>query len=134
MSFNTAVSAFMICDNELGKKNNQSREVLEPLVVLLSPLAPFTAEYLWQAMGHDGCLLKEAAFPVFNPKYLVEDSKEYPISINGKVRTKLEFSVDATQDEIRQGVMDNEIVQKWLEGKGPRKVIVVPGKIVNVVI
>ncbi|MCB0501813.1 MAG: class I tRNA ligase family protein, partial [Bacteroidetes bacterium] len=136
LSFNTAISAFMVCVNELGKSKEkaQSKSVLKDLVILLAPFAPFTAEALWEKLGGTVCLLKEASYPTYKEEYLVEDTKTYPVSINGKMRTTLDFPADAEKSAIEKAVMENEIVQKWLEGKTPKKLIVVPGKIVNVVI
>ena len=132
-SFNTAVSAFMICVNELSDLKCNKRAILEPLCILMTPYAPHIAEELWHALGNAGSVL-DAAFPVFEPKYLVESSKEYPVSINGKVRTNLSFSLDADQATVEAGVLANEVVQKWLEGKPPKKIIFVKGKMINVVI
>lgn len=132
-SFNTAVSAFMICVNELSDLKCNKRAILEPLCILMTPYAPHIAEELWYALGNAGSVL-DAAFPVFEPKYLVESSKEYPVSINGKVRTSLSFALDADQATVEAGVLANEVVQKWLEGKPPKKIIYVKGKMINVVI
>ncbi len=132
-SFNTAVSAFMICVNELSDLKCNKRAILEPLCILMTPYAPHIAEELWHALGNAGSVL-DAAFPIFEPKYLVESSKEYPVSINGKVRTNLSFSLDADQATVEAGVLANEVVQKWLEGKPPKKIIFVKGKMINVVI
>ena len=132
-SFNTAVSAFMICVNELSDLKCNKRAILEPLCILMTPYAPHIAEELWHALGNAGSVL-DAAFPVFEPKYLVESSKEYPVSINGKVRTSLSFALDADQATVEAGVLANEVVQKWLEGKPPKKIIYVKGKMINVVI
>ena len=132
-SFNTAVSAFMICVNELSDLKCHKRAILEPLCILMTPYAPHIAEELWHALGNAGSVL-DAAFPIFEPKYLVESSKEYPVSINGKVRTNLSFSLDADQATVEAGVLANEVVQKWLEGKPPKKIIFVKGKMINVVI
>jgi leucyl-tRNA synthetase len=132
-SFNTAVSAFMICVNELSDLKCNKRAILEPLCILMTPYAPHIAEELWHALGNAGSVL-DADFPVFEPKYLVESSKEYPVSINGKVRTNLSFSLDADQATVEAGVLANEVVQKWLEGKPPKKIIFVKGKMINVVI
>ncbi|MEZ5002503.1 MAG: leucine--tRNA ligase [Chitinophagales bacterium] len=136
LSFNTAISAFMVCVNELGKSKEkvQSKSVLKDLVILLAPFAPFTAEALWEKIGGTACLLKEASYPIYKEEYLVEDTKTYPVSINGKMRTTLDFPADAEKSAIEKAVLENEVVQKWLEGKTPKKLIVVPGKIVNVVI
>ncbi|MCP4122467.1 MAG: leucine--tRNA ligase [Bacteroidetes bacterium] len=133
LSFNTAVSAFMVLVNDLGRNKQQSKEIMEQLVIVLSPFAPFTCEYLWSRLGHETCLLQEATYPAFNESYLVEAMKTYPVSINGKVRTKLDFTTDADKASIEAGVLANDVVQKWLDGNTPKKVIVVPGRIVNVV-
>ncbi|MBX7227445.1 MAG: leucine--tRNA ligase [Chitinophagales bacterium] len=133
-SFNTAVSAFMICVNDLSKNKTNHKDVLEPLVVLLAPFAPFTAEALWEKLGHNGCIAAEGVWPTFNPTYLVENTVNYPISINGKVRAKLDIAAQATPKEVEEIVMKDDIVVKWLEGNTPKKVIVVPGRIVNIVL
>ncbi len=138
-SFNTAVSAFMICVNELADLKTHSREILAPLLVLLTPYAPHIAEELYRHL-HAGntdnqpVSVLDAAFPKFEAKYVTETSKEYPVSINGKVRTSLTLSMDATQAEADPLVLANETVQKWLEGKAPKKIIFVKGKMINVVI
>ena len=132
-SFNTAVSAFMICVNELSDLKCHKRAILEPLCILMTPYAPHIAEELWHALGNAGAVL-DATFPVFEAKYLVESSKEYPVSINGKVRTNLSFALDADQATVEAGVLANDVVQKWLEGKPPKKIIYVKGKMINVVI
>jgi len=133
LSFNTAVSAFMVLVNDLGRNKQQSKEIMEQLVIVLSPFAPFTCEYLWSRLGHETCLLQDASYPSFNESYLVEAMKTYPVSINGKVRTKLDFPTDADKALIETGVLSNDVVQKWLDGNTPKKVIVVPGRIVNIV-
>jgi leucyl-tRNA synthetase len=132
-SFNTTVSEFMICVNELSAIKCNKRAVLEPLAIILSPYAPHLAEELWEKLGHSDTILK-AKFPAVNEEYLKESSFEYPISINGKVRTKMEFALDMPKEDIEKVVLASELVNKWTEGKPPKKVIVVPGKIVNVVI
>lgn len=132
-SFNTTVSEFMICCNELSSLRCNKRTVLEPLVIALSPYAPHITEELWEKLGHKSSVLT-ATFPAFDNQYLVENSFEYPISINGKVRVKMNFALDMPKEDIEKLVMASEIVQKWTEGKSPKKVIIVPGKIVNVVI
>lgn len=132
-SFNTSVSTFMICVNELMDLKCNKRAILKDLVVVVSPYAPHIAEELWQALGEQGSVT-EANFPVFNPEFLVEDSFSYPISINGKHRTNIEFSLNADPKEVEETVLKDEVVIKWLEGKAPKKVIFVKGKIVNVVI
>ncbi len=132
-SFNTAVSTFMIAVNELADARCNKKEVLEKLLILLAPYAPHIAEELWNKLGNDGSVL-DAKFPIFNPKYLVESSKEYPISINGKLRANISLALDLDQKQVEEIVLQNDIVQKWLEGKQPKKIIFVKGKMVNVVI
>ena len=132
-SFNTAVSAFMVAVNELADLKCHKKEILEQLLILLTPYAPHIAEELWHALGNEGTIL-DAAFPTFESKYIAESTKEYPISINGKLRTTLSFPIDANQQEVEPIVLANEIVQKWLEGKAPKKIIFVKGKMINVVI
>ncbi len=131
-SFNTSVSTFMICVNELTQQKCTSKEVLEQLVVLISPYAPHIAEELWEKLGHRESISK-VAFPIFEEKYLAEDTKVYPISFNGKMRFTLELPLDLTKDEIEAAVMADERTQKQLAGRTPKKVIIVPGKIVNLV-
>lgn len=132
-SFNTSVSSFMICVNELTALNCNNRQVLADLVVLISPYAPHITEELWSLLGNNGSIVN-APYPVLNEEFLVEDEHEYPIAINGKMRVKMSFAVDKPNAEIQAEVLANENVQKWLEGKSPKKVIVVPKKIVNIVI
>lgn len=132
-SFNTAVSTFMICVNELADLKCYKKEVLEQLLILLTPYAPHIAEELWSQLGNSGSVL-DAAYPVFNPALLVESTKEYPVSINGKVRTNINLALDLEQAEVEQLILQNEVVQKWLEGKAPKRVIYVKNKMVNVVI
>ncbi len=131
-SFNTSVSTFMICVNELTAQKCTSREILEPLAILVSPYAPHIAEELWEKLGH-GESIAFAPFPKFEQKYLVESTKEYPISFNGKMRFTMELPLDLSKEEIETAVMTNEKTQQQLEGRTPKKVIVVPGKIVNIV-
>lgn len=132
-SFNTSVSEFMICANELSSLKCNKRSVLEPLVIALSPFAPHIAEELWALLGHPDTVLN-ATFPKFDEQYLTESSHNYPISINGKVRAQMQFALDMPKEDIEKMVLASEIVLKWTEGKPPKKVIVVPGKIVNVVL
>lgn len=132
-SFNTAVSAFMIATNELADLDCHKKAILEPLVILLTPYAPHIAEELWHLLGHTTTVL-DAAFPVFEEKYVRETAKAYPVAINGKTRTEMTIALDATPQEVEALVLANEVVQKWLEGKAPKKVIFVKGKMVNVVI
>ena len=132
-SFNTAVSGFMIAVNDLTDLKCNKAAILEPLVIMLTPFAPHIAEELYKALGNTTSVL-DAAFPVFDEKHVIESSKEYPISVNGKLRTTLNISLDAAQPEVEQLVLANDTVQKWLEGKNPKKIIYVKGKMVNVVV
>ncbi len=132
-SFNTSVSEFMICCNELSSLKSNKRAILEPLVIALSPYAPHITEELWEKLGHTTSVLN-ASFPKFDEQYLVESSFEYPISINGKVRVKMNFALDMPKEDIESSVMASEAVLKWTEGKAPKRVIVVQGRIVNVVV
>ena len=132
-AFNTAVSTFMICVNDLADLKCHKKEILDQLLILLTPYAPHIAEELWHLTGNNTSIL-DAAFPIFNAKYVTETSKEYPVSINGKTRTTINIALDAAQPDVEQIVLGNEIVQKWLEGKSPKKIIFVKGKMVNVVI
>ena len=129
-SFNTSVAAFMICINELGECHK--RAILEPLSVLLAPFAPHITEQLWSLMGHTETIFN-TAYPVCEEKYLVESSFEYPIMINGKLRCKQVYPLSATPAELQADVVTKEEVQRWLEGAAPKKIIVVPGKIINIV-
>lgn len=131
-SFNTSVSTFMICVNELTSQKCTSKTILEPLAILVSPYAPHIAEELWERLGNTGSI-SVAPFPKFDSTYLVESSKEYPISFNGKMRFKLELPLDMGKDEIEAAVLAHEKTQAQLGGRTPKKVIVVPGKIVNIV-
>ena len=132
-SFNTAVSAFMVCVNELSELKCNKKEVLQPLLVMLVPYAPHIAEELWSVLGNSGSVL-DAAFPTFEAKYVLESDKEYPISINGKLRATLTLSLDITQQEAEPLILQHETVQKWLEGKAPKKIIFVKGKMINIVV
>ncbi len=132
-SFNTAVSMFMICVNELADARCHKKEVLEQVLILLTPYAPHIAEELWHQLGNEGTIL-DAVYPTFNPALLVESSKEYPVSINGKVRTNINLALDLQQEDVEKMILQNEVVQKWLEGKTPKKIIYVKNKMVNVVI
>ncbi|MTI30550.1 leucine--tRNA ligase [Xanthovirga aplysinae] len=132
-SFNTSVSTFMICVNELTALKCNKREILEKLILIVSPYAPHIAEELWALCGHQTSVA-EAQYPAYNEEYLKEDAFEYPVSINGKMRVKLSFAVDTPKKEIEEVVLENEIVKKWIEGKAVKKLIIVPKKIINVVI
>lgn len=132
-SFNTSVSSFMICVNELTALKSNKRQVLEPLIILVSPYAPHIAEELWSLLGHEESITK-AIFPEFKEEYLIESTFQYPVMINGKMRAKIDLPLNLSKEEIEKEAMANEIVQKWLVGKSPKKVIIVPGKIVNLVV
>lgn len=132
-SFNTSVSAFMVCVNELTDLKCNNKSILSDLLVILSPYAPHIAEELWQAIGNSGSIVN-AQYPNFNADYLVEDSFSYPVSVNGKHRTNLTFALTAPQAEIEAAVLADATVQKWLEGNPPKKIVFVKGKIINVVI
>ena len=131
-SFNTSVSQFMICVNELSSQNCHSRAILEPLAVVISPYAPHIAEELWSLLGHQGSIAT-VPFPVFDPQHLVESEKEYPVSFNGKMRFTIKLPLDLTKEQIEEIVMQDERTQKQLDGRTPNKVIIVPGKIINLV-
>jgi leucyl-tRNA synthetase/very-short-patch-repair endonuclease len=132
-SFNTSVSNFMICVNELTELKCNKREVLEPLAIIISPYAPHVAEELWEKLGHTESIFKQS-FPAVNESYLVESSFNYPISFNGKTRFMQELDLSVPKEEVEKIVMAMEKTQQYLEGKTPKKVIVVPGKIVNIVL
>ena len=131
-SFNTSVSQFMICVNELAQQKCHHRAILEPLAILVSPYAPHIAEELWSALGHQGSIAT-VAFPKFEEKYLVESEKEYPVSFNGKMRFTIKLPLDLTAAQIEEIVMTDERTQAQLQGRTPNKVIIVPGKIINLV-
>ena len=132
-SLNTSVSAFMIATNELTAEKCNQREILEPLTILLAPFAPHICEELWALLGHSTSITT-AVFPVANPIYLKDDTKEYPISFNGKMRFTLALGTDLSKEEIEAAVLQDDRTQTYLDGKAPKKVIVVPNKIVNIVI
>jgi leucyl-tRNA synthetase len=132
-SFNTAVSAMMITVNELGELKSHKKEILEKLLIILTPYAPHICEELWQELGHESSIL-DAPYPVYDQKFLVESSKLYPIAINGKTRTELSISLDATQQQVEEQVLADESVRKWLDGKSPKKVIYVKNRMINLVI
>lgn len=131
-SFNTSVSQFMICVNELAQQKCHHRAILEPLAVLISPYAPHIAEELWNHLGYNESI-STVSFPLFEEKYLVESSKEYPVSFNGKMRFKIELPLDLSTDEIEKIIMSDERTQAQLQGREPKKVIIVLGKIINIV-
>ncbi|MCQ2335978.1 MAG: leucine--tRNA ligase [Paludibacteraceae bacterium] len=132
-SYNTSVSAFMICVNELSRLKCNKRAVIEPLIILIAPFAPHIAEEMYHLLGHDTTVC-DASFPICNEKYLVENTVKYPISFNGKTRFTLELSADASKEDIEKTVLANEQTAKFLNGGSPKKVIVVLGRIVNIVI
>jgi leucyl-tRNA synthetase len=132
-SFNTAVSAFMICVNELTDLKCNKREILSPLAILVSPFAPHIAEELWHLLGNQQSIV-EATYPVYKEEFIAEEMDLYPVSFNGKTRFKIEVPAGSTPKEVEETVLKMEEAQKWLQGKAPRKVIVVPKKIVNIVI
>lgn len=132
-SFNTSVSSFMICVNELSALKSNKRGILEPLAILVSPYAPHIAEELWDLLGHEGSIT-EASFPIFDESHLKESAFEYPVMINGKMRVKIKLDLSLTKDQIQEAALADETVMKWLEGKAPKKIIIVPGKIVNLVV
>ena len=131
-SFNTCISAFMICVNELSAQKCNQRSILEPLAILLSPFAVHLAEELWERLGHSDSV-STVSYPIFEEKYLVESSKNYPVSFNGKMRFTRELSLDLSPKEIEEIILADEQTQKHLQGRTPKKVIVVPGKIINIV-
>ena len=133
LSLNTSVSALMVAVNELTALKCRKREVLEPLAIVLSPFAPHIAEEVWERLGHQHSI-SHARFPAFDEALLQEDTHEYPVSINGKVRTKLTFAVDAPRSDIEADLLADETVQKWLNGKPPKKIIIVPKRIINLVV
>lgn len=133
-SFNTCVSAFMVATNELRDLKCNKRAILEPLVVLMAPFAPHVAEELWHRLGKEGSIHKEGEYPIHNEEYLVEDEINYPVSINGKMRTTVKFPATATKEQLEKAALEIEGIQKWLEGQNVKKVIVVPGRMINVVV
>jgi leucyl-tRNA synthetase len=135
-SFNTSVSQFMICVNELAQMKCNHRAILEPLAIVISPYAPHIAEELWSQLGHESRsfgTISTVDFPLVNEKYLVESEKEYPVSFNGKMRFTIKLPLDLTVPQIQEIVMADERTIKQLEGRTPNKVIIVPGKVINLV-
>lgn len=132
-SFNTSVSTFMICVNELTALKTNKRAILEPLTIALAPYAPHIAEELWEKLGHTQSITF-ASFPAWDEKYLVENTFEYPVSVNGKTRGKIAFATDTPREEMEKAVLTDETVVKFMEGKTPKKIIIVPNKIINVVV
>lgn len=132
-SFNTGVSAFMIAVNELNDLKCHKKEILQQLLILLVPYAPHICEELWHQLGNEGTIL-DASFPKLEEKYLIESTKNYPVAINGKTRTELNIALDATQQQVEEMILSDEVVKKWLEGKSPKRIVYVKNKMINVVI
>ena len=132
-SYNTAVSAFMVCVNELTDIKCHKKEILEPLLILLTPYAPHIAEELYHELGNNSTILT-APYPKLEEKYLIETEKEYPVSVNGKLRTTIKISLDASQIDVEKIALANDVIQKWIEGKQPKKIIFVKNKMINVVV
>ena len=133
LTFNTAVSTFMICVNELTELKCSKKAILSDLVVLIAPYAPHISEELWNLLGNSESITR-ASFPEFNPEYLIENTFEYPVSFNGKTRFKLELPADLSVPEIEKAALEAKESEKWLQGKPPRKVIIIPKKIINIVV
>jgi leucyl-tRNA synthetase len=132
-AFNTSVSQFMIITNELSSMHCHKKEILEQVLITLVPFAPHIAEELWSVIGNQTSIL-DATFPLLNDSLLVENSFKYPIAIQGKARTEIEFALDLSQEDIENAVLKNEIVQKWMEGKPMKKFIFKKGMMINVVV
>ncbi|MVN77205.1 leucine--tRNA ligase [Hymenobacter sp. HMF4947] len=133
-SFNTSVSTFMIAVNELTALGTHKRAILEPMVILLSPFAPHLAEELWEELGHKSGSISHAAYPEFREEFLVEANVTYPVAINGKVRDQRQFAATATAAEIETAILESDFLSRFGEGKAAKKVVVVPGRMVNVVV
>ena len=123
----------MICVNELWDIKCHKKEILENVLILVTPYAPHIAEELWSQLNNSGSIL-DASYPIFESRYVTESSKEYPISINGKVRANISIALDVDQTEVEKVVLANETILKWLEGKAPKKIIYVKNKMINVVV
>ena len=132
-SFNTSVSNFMICVNELTDLKCNKRAILEPLAIIVSPYAPHIAEELWEKLGHKESITK-ASFPEYREEFMTEDAFDYPISVNGKTKFNLNIALSLSKEEIEREVMNADEVKKLLAGTTPKKVVVVPGRIVNIVV
>ena len=131
-SFNTCVSSLMICVNELSRLDCRSSEILRPLTILLSPFAPHLAEEIWERFGNKKSIVNEP-FPISNPSYLVEEAKNYPVSFNGKMRFTILLSLTLKNDEIKHAVMEDKRTSEYLHGHEPKKWIIIPNKIINIV-
>jgi leucyl-tRNA synthetase len=132
-SFNTAVSTFMIAVNELSDLQCHSSAILEPFLILLTPYAPHVSEELWSVLGHTDSIL-DASFPVFDARYVAESAKEYPVSVNGKVRANILINLDASEAQVQEMVLQHPMIIKWMEDKPLKKFIFVKGRMVNVVV
>lgn len=132
-SFNTSIAAFMIAVNDLSKAKSANREVMDIFTRIIAPFAPHIAEEFWHRLGHDGSV-NDAEWPAWDEKCLVEDSVKYPVSFNGKMRYTIDVAANASKEDVEAAALNAEGAKKWLNGKAPKKVIVVPGKIVNIVI
>lgn len=132
-SFNTAISQFMICVNELRKNDEHAKEILEPLVSVIAPFAPFIAEELWEQLGHADSV-HTSVFPSYDEKWLVESNITYPVCINGKKRSEIVLPVEITNELIEARAKELPEIIKWIEGKPIRKVIIVPEKMINIVV
>jgi leucyl-tRNA synthetase len=133
LSYNTSISAMMVAVNELGKMKCSKKAILEPLAQLIAPFAPFMAEELWSKLGNENSVM-DIAYPEHDEKFLVENDFEYPVSINGKMRAKVKLPIDMPKEQVEKEVLALESVQRWIGEAGPKKVIVVPKRIVNVVV
>ncbi|MFK7906673.1 MAG: class I tRNA ligase family protein, partial [Chitinophagales bacterium] len=133
LSFNTCVSAFMECTNDLGKLNCHKRAVLQPLVILMAPLAPYISEELWHLLGNEGTVHDET-FPTHEEKFIKEDTHTYPVQIGKKVRTRIDFPLDISKEEVEAAVMAHPTVKEWIDGKTVRKFVYVKGRIINIVV
>ena len=131
-SFNTSVSQFMICVNELATLKCNHRKILEPLAIVISPYAPHIAEELWSQLGHEGSI-STVDFPIFEEKYLIESEKEYPVSFNGKMRFTIKLPLDLTKEQIQEIILADARTITQLAGNTPKNIIIVPGKIINLV-
>jgi leucyl-tRNA synthetase len=132
-SFNTSVSTFMICVNDLSALGSVSRQVIEPIAILLAPFAPHIAEEVYSQLGHDTSVY-DAQWPEYDPAMLVQDTFTYPVSFNGKMRLTLELPNGISQQDAVAAVMADKLAQKWLDGKQPKRVVFVPNKIINIVL
>jgi leucyl-tRNA synthetase len=133
-SFNTVVSTLMVCLNELNALKCHKKAIIEPFLILLSPYAPHISEELWSKLGNEAGTITKQSFPIFNPEFVVESNFDYPIQINGKVRANVTYPMDKNPKEIEADILTNEVVLKWLDGNAPKKVIVVPKRIINIVL